>query len=277
MIHNFILNSILAYLEIASESCITEIKEWMNVNKLKLNEDEIKLFVASSKSNLKFIHEPSLNVCGSIITSSDSVRNLGVIFDSTISMSSHISSISRSLNYRLRNIGRIRRYIDEDTCNHALPSLVISLIDYCNSLLYGLSAKDMKKLQKVQNIAARLIYKANRREHTTPQLREFHWLPVRQRIKFKLQTLTYKSKYETTPPYIQNLLKPHNYSDGNMFLHSHADDNLLVCNRNDTTYVNNAFCNVVPAISGINCLNQFVFLTVLQLFKSNLKTHLFPK
>ena len=95
------------------ESCITEIKQWMNVNKLKLNEDKTEFFVASSKSNLKFIHEPSLNVCGSIITSSDSVRNLGIIFDSTMSMSSHISLISRSLNYHLRNIGRIRCYIDE--------------------------------------------------------------------------------------------------------------------------------------------------------------------
>ena len=188
------------------ESCITEIKEWMNVNKLKLNEDKSEFFVASSKSNLK--------LCGSIITSSDSVRNLGVIFDTTMSMSSHISSISRSLNYHLRNIGRIRCYIDEDTYNHALRSLVISRIDYCNSLLYGLSAKDMHKLQKVQNRAARLVFKANRREHTTPLLRELHWLPVCERIKFKLLTLAYKSKHETTPRYIQNLLKPHNYSDG---------------------------------------------------------------
>ena len=90
----------------------------------------------------------------------------------------------------------------------------------------------MHKLQKVQNRAARLVFKANRREHTTPLLRELHWLPVCERIKFKLLTLAYKSKHETTPPYLQNLLKPHNYSEGNMFLRSHADDNLLVCNLN---------------------------------------------
>ena len=258
------------------ESCITEIKEWMNVNKLKLNEDKTEFFVASSKSNLKFIHEPSLNVCGSIITSSDSVRNLGVQFDSTMSMSSHISSISRSLNYHLRNIGHIRCYIDEDTCNHALRSLVISRIDYCNSLLYGLSAKDMHKLQKVQNRAARLVFKANRREHTTPLLRELHWLPVCERIKFKLLTLAYKSKHETTPPYIQNLLKPHNYSDGNMFLRSHADDNLLVCNRTHTTYGDNAFCNVVPDLWN-KLPKSLCTSNSVETFKSNLKTHLFPK
>ena len=205
------------------------------------------LFVASSKSNLKCIHEPSLNVCGWIITSSDSVCNLGLIFDFTMSMSAHISSISRSLNYHLRNIGCIRYYIDEDTCNHALRSLVISRIDFWNSLLYGLAARDMQKLQKVHNKAARLVFKANRREHTTPLLRKLNLLPACEGIKLKLLTFAYESKLETTPPYIQNLLKPHNYSNGNMFHRSYADDNLLVCNRTHTTYGDNAFCNdVVP-------------------------------
>ena len=75
--------------------------------------------------------------------------------------------------------------------------------------------------------------------------------PILYQIKFKLLTLAYKSKHETTPPYIQNLLKPQNYFDGNMFLRLHADDNLLVCNRTHTTFGDNAFCNVVPALEQI--------------------------
>ena len=137
------------------ESCITEIKNWMNMNKLKLNEDKTEFFVASSKNNRNYINEPTLNVCGTIIKPSEAVRNLGVIFDSSMSMSSHISSISRSLNYHLRNIGRIRSYIDKDTCNHAVRSLVLSRIDYCNSLLYGQTTKkNTHKLQTIQNRAA---------------------------------------------------------------------------------------------------------------------------
>ena len=128
----------------------------------------------------------------------------------------------------------------------------------------------MQKLQKLQNRAARLVFKANRREHTTPLLRELHWLPVCHRIKFKLLTLAYKSEHETTPPNIQNLLKPHNYSDGSMFLCSHADDNLLVRNRTHTTYGDNAFCNVVPDLwnklpKSIRTSNS------VETFKSNLK------
>ena len=195
------------------------------------------------KSNLKYINESTLNVCGTIIKPSKAVRNLGVIFDSTMSMSSHISSISRSLNYHLRNIGRIRSYTDKDICNHAVHSLGLSGIDYCNSLLYGQTAKKKKKkknthkLQTIQNRTARFVFKANRRENTTPLLKELHWLPVCERINYKLLTIAYKSKHATTPPYIQNLLKPHNHSHGNMFVRSHADDNLLVSNRTHTRKV----------------------------------------
>ena len=154
-------------------------------------------------------------------------------------------------NYHLRNIWRIRCYIDNNTCHHAVRSLVISRIDYCNSLLYNSLlyrqfAKNTQKLQKIQNRAARLVFKANRREHTTPLLKELHWLLVCERINYKLLLLAYESKHATTPPYIQNLIKPHNYSDGNIFLRSHDDDNLLVSNRTHTTYWDNAFCNSVP-------------------------------
>ena len=188
-----------------------------------------------------------------------------------MSMSSQISAVSRSLNYHLRNIGRIRCYIDKDTCNHAVRSLVISRIDYCNSLLYGITVKNT---QKLQNRAARLVFKVNQMEHTTPLLKELHWLPVNERITYKLLTFAYKSRHETTPLYIQNLLKTHTFSDG-MFLRSHADGSLLECNRTHTSYGDNAFCNSVPAL-----WNQLpVKLRTspsLATFKSNLKTHLFP-
>ena len=109
---------------------------------------------------------------------------LVLIFDSTMSMTSHISSISWSLNYHLRKIRHIRYYIDEDTCNHTLRSLVISWI--LQFIIISTNYQRHARLQKVQNRAARLVFKANRREHTTSLLRELHWLSVCERIKFKL-------------------------------------------------------------------------------------------
>ena len=187
---------------------------------------------------------------------------------------------------------------------HQNTSRVISRMDNCNSLLYGQYAKNTQKLQKIQNRAARL---ARKKKHTTPLLKELYWLPVCEQINYKLLTLAYKSKHATTPPYLQNLyIKPHNYSDGNIFLCSQADDNLHVSNRTHTTYRDNAFCNSVPFLwhriaKGISvpkkwhriakgivpvCSVPFLWNKLpkmlctfhsLATFKSNLKTHLFPK
>ena len=107
--------------------------------------------------------------------------------------------------------------------------------------------RQLQTYKTVQNEAARLVFRANRREHTIPLLREQHRLQACQlceHIKFKLV-----SKHETTSPFIQNPLKPHNYSDCSILLRSHADENLLAQNRTHTTYGDNVFCYAVPALS----------------------------
>ena len=87
----------------------------MTVNKLNLNEEKTEFFIAASTHNMNYLNNVSLDVCGTQIKPSNFVRNLGVYFDSNMTMSNHVSSLTRSLNFNLRNIGRIRRYIDEDT------------------------------------------------------------------------------------------------------------------------------------------------------------------
>ena len=77
---------------------------------------------------------------------------------------------------------------------------------------------NLQKLPKVQNTAARLVFRAKHKEHTTPLLIQLHWLTVCELIKFKLLTLAYKNKHKTTVHHKENHLKPPNYSDGNMFL-----------------------------------------------------------
>ena len=74
-----------------------------------------------------------------------------------------------------------------------VQAFISSRLDYCNSLLCGIAGNLLQKLQSVQNAAARLITRTGRRGHITPVLRELHWLPVRQRIDFKLAVLVYKA------------------------------------------------------------------------------------
>jgi hypothetical protein len=72
-------------------------------------------------------------------------------------------------------------------------AFISSRLDYCNGLYYGISEVLLSRLQSVQNAAARLVTGLGRREHITPVLQQLHWLPVRQRVQFKLATLIHRS------------------------------------------------------------------------------------
>ena len=87
-----------------------------------------------------------------------------------------------------------------------MHAFVTSRVVYCNSLLYGLPAVQIKKVQRVLNAAARLVSHAPRYCHVTPFLRELHWLPVRQRINYKILLLTFKTIHGKSPVYLQELI-----------------------------------------------------------------------
>ena len=82
--------------------------------------------------------------------------------------------------------------MSQSNLKRIVNAFVISRIDYCNSILYGLPTAEHEKQQRVQNIAARLITGSGRRDHITPVLKNLHWLPIKSRITFKILLLTYK-------------------------------------------------------------------------------------
>ena len=98
----------------------------------------------------------------------------------------------RSLHYHLSNIARIRPYINKEPCGHAVRTLISTRLDYANSLLFGIRAVDIQRLQRVQNRAAKLVSQVGKYEHVTPLLNELHWLPIGRRITFKILMLVYK-------------------------------------------------------------------------------------
>jgi len=75
-------------------------------------------------------------------------------------------------------------------------------LDYCNLLLYGINDRLLRRLQSVQNAAARLVTGAHRCDHITPVLRQLHWLPVCQRVVFKIAGLVHQSLFGSAPAYL---------------------------------------------------------------------------
>ena len=121
-------------------------------------------------------------------------------------MSTQVNNICKSTYLAIRNIGKIRNYLDQPTAEKLVHAFVTSKLDFCNSLLYRLSKKQLDKLQRIQNAAAS-IKKTQKFQHISAVLRNLHWLPVTKRIEFKILTITYKALNGMAPSYICDLLQ----------------------------------------------------------------------
>ncbi|XP_071230016.1 uncharacterized protein [Salvelinus alpinus] len=179
----------------------------MTDHHLKLNLGKTELLFLPGK-DCPF-HDLAITVDNSIVSSSQSAKNLGVILDNTLSFSTNIKAVTRSCRFMLYNIGRVRPCLTQEAAQVLIQALVISRLDYCNSLLAGLPACAIKPLQLIQNAAARLVFNFPKFSHVTPLLRSLHWLPVEARIRYKTMVLAYGAVRGTAPPYLQALIRPY--------------------------------------------------------------------
>ena len=121
-------------------------------------------------------------------------------------MVTQIKQTCKAAFFHIFNIRRIRKFLSSDTVQILANAFVISRLDYCNSILFGLPNTELQKLQRVQNTAARLICNINKFDHITPILVKLHWLPVRYRINFKILLITFKVLHGLAPKYLSELL-----------------------------------------------------------------------
>ena len=174
-------------------SCIEELRAWLINNMLKLNDAKTEFFISASTNNMTRLSDTKLLVGTCEIKPSSTIKNLGIIFDTSMTMKDHITSLCSSINFVLWNLARIRRFVDADASSAAMRALVLSKLDYGNALLHGCRSKDHSRLQRLQNRAARIIYQLPRRHPASDLLVTLHWLPIDQRIQFKILVYTFRA------------------------------------------------------------------------------------
>ena len=169
----------------------------------------------------------------------------------------------------LNNI-HIRGSLSTEVARCVAASIVGSRLDYCNGLLYGATAKNIHKLQLVQNTAARVVNLSRRRDHIKPVLKSLHWLPVNERITLKLATTVFKTLSCSEPPYLRELLNIYNPT---RCLRS-SQKQLLTVPGCRTSIASRAFSVTAPVLwNSIDAdLKQSDSVAT---FKRNIKTRLF--
>ena len=255
------------------EEVASIIKKWMKENFLCLNEDKTEVLLIASKSDHTKLKIPHIKIGNELITPSKEAKNIGFVFDNLMDCKSHIKQTCKSGWYHLRNIGRIRPYLDQTSTATLVHSFITSRIDINNTLLLGLPDLLIHKLQLLQNAAARLVMKLPKHSHITGTLQDLHWLPVSHRIEFKCLLFVFKALHDMAPAYLTDLLERKSSS---RLLRSN-DKKLLVIPKSRTVrYGDRNFANVAPLLWN-NLPLSLREADKLCTFKSLLKTHLYKK
>jgi len=255
---------------------IVDVCDWCCSRGLQLNPLKTELIWFGSSTHLRQLVPKD----GQIIVDNSTtinpvhiVRDLGVFFDSELTMHDHISRVTRDCFYQLRRLRQIRHHLSRDVMKCLICSFVLSKLDYCNALLAGLPNASLRPLQRVQNAAARLVLGLKWSDHITPALRELHWLPIKQRICYKLCITVHKCIHNQSPDYLSELFTHISDIPSRSTLRS-ASDHKLYVPRTRLHLGERAFA-IAGALEWNSLPTQLRAINDFSMFKCNLKTHLF--
>ena len=180
-------------------NCLSDIKIYMSSNFLKLNTDktELKLF-KPDKANLNF----EINYDETLLNSSEQIKLLGITITNNLDFTKFIAKKVQSCNFKLRNLYFIRNSLPIKIRITMVKYLILSTLDYCNSILACETETAIKPLQLVLNRAIRFIFNINIRSHITPYLQQLHILPIKYRIKYKICLISFQIFYKMAPRYL---------------------------------------------------------------------------
>ena len=181
------------------DESMQDIINWMHIHHLKINTDKTDIVLFHPKELKDSVIIRGTHIGENCIRFSSLVKNLGVFLDENLTMKNHINTTT-SYGYKLlSDIGKIRNILSQKHTEVLVHSVISSRMDYCNSLFINTNHASLKKLQKLQNSAARLVTRTRKRESMTPILQSLHWLSVESRLAYKVLLLTYKMITNTYP------------------------------------------------------------------------------
>ena len=253
--------------------CVDDVTRWMCANRLQLNVSKTELIWFSTTRGTCLLPVGSLSLGGHDIYPSRAVRDLGIYLDHNLSMRYHVDRVVARCFSTLRQLRSVRQYVTVDVFKTLVTSLLLTRLDYGNAVLHGLPANQLRRLQSVQNAAARLIFRLRRNAHITDALMSLHWLSIPERVTFKIAVLTYGAIHNVAPSYL-TVFTPVSSVPGRRGLRSSDSQRLIVPRTRLSTVGDRAF-----PVAGAHVWNSLpaniVSAPSINIFRSRLKTFLF--
>ena len=141
-----------------------------------MNDGKTQYVPIVPKSTAALVDNSVIRVGVSTITASRCVQNLGVFIDRHLDMKKQVSQTVNACSFYLRHINQISRFLPKPTKERIVNASITSQLDYCNALLYSMSVVNIARLQRIHNLAARLILRRQRSNSARALLQELHWL-----------------------------------------------------------------------------------------------------
>ena len=189
------------------EACMSSVNKWMGTMRLKMNPSKTELIYFGNKRQLEKCRLDSMEVENSIVNRSNCITLLGCSLDKNLSFLKHINNQCCKAMINFYRIKSIRPYITKEACEVLVHGLIMSHLDYGNCLLYGLPSKLIWKFQRIQNMSAKLILNLKTYDASVTRAKmDLHWLPITERIEYKILILVFKCIWNEAPPYLQALI-----------------------------------------------------------------------
>jgi hypothetical protein len=191
------------------EDAICELITWLNGHSLSVNPSKTELLLVGTKQQISKCPTPiilRLNE-SSIQPSVAAVRNLGVWFDSNLSMQFHINRCCSRAFFFVRSIARMRRFLTITNRMKLVKSLVLSQLDYGSVTLHGIRNEDIDRMDRVIKAAVRMVLRLHRSDHISLHLKKYDILQTKSRIKLRTLNIIRKIINTGKPEYLREIIE----------------------------------------------------------------------
>jgi len=187
--------------------CIDSLHIWFCANDMALHPDKSEAILLGTRQRAhSYSSLATVNVAVSQIPLAYRIKILGVTLDKNLSMRNHVNAVCKSVHYHIRSLRHIRSSVSEDMAKMVACALVGSRLDYAKSVPFGTTQNHISKLQKAQNLLARVI--ASPPQSCSPRtlLQQLHWLPIKHCIDFKIANISFRTLHSSQSAYLRSSL-----------------------------------------------------------------------